>query len=320
LTPRSSSRLEAIVHSGRFAVTSEVVPPRSGDLSSLTEQARGLVGYADAVNVTDNPAASVHMSPLAGVAATARSGLEPTVQLTVRDRNRLALTADLLGAWALGARNLLCLTGDPLSVGDHPDARAADDLDVTGLIRLGTALRTRGRLQSGHEIDEPPRYFVGVADSPLAPNYDPARLEAKLDAGGAFVVTQITYDLEALLAWVDVVRTRGIPQRAAVLVGVAPIRSAKQAHFLNDHLPGVSVPQPLLAALDDATEAEAVAVGTAQCVELILRLREVPDIAGVHVIGLGHEYAVRRVIERADLLPRPAPGDRAIDDGPSRSR
>ena len=171
------------------------------------------------------------------------------MQLTVRDRNRLALTADLLGAWALGARNLLCLTGDPLSVGDHPDARAADDLNVTELIRLGTALRTRGHLLPGHEIDEPPRYFVGVADSPLAPNYDPARLEAKLDAGGAFVVTQITYDLEALLAWVDVVRTRGIPQRAAVLVGVAPIRSAKQAHFLNDHLPGVSVPQPLLAAL-----------------------------------------------------------------------
>jgi methylenetetrahydrofolate reductase (NADPH) len=241
------------------------------------------------------------------------------VQLTVRDRNRLALTADLLGAWALGARNLLCLTGDPLSVGDHPDARAADDLNVTELIRLGTALRTRGRLLPGHEIDEPPRYFVGVADSPLAPNYDPARLEAKLDAGGAFVVTQITYDLEALLAWVDVVRTRGIPQRAAVLVGVAPIRSAKQAHFLNDHLPGVSVPQPLLAALDDATEAEAEAVGTAQCVELVLRLREVPDIAGVHVIGLGHEHAVRRVIEGANLLPRPSPGDRAIDDGPSRS-
>ena len=316
MTPRSSSRLEAIVRSGRFAVTSEVVPPRSGDLSSLTEQARGLVGYADAVNVTDNPAASAHMSPLAGVEATARAGLEPTVQLTVRDRNRLALTADLLGAWALGARNLLCLTGDPLSVGDHPDARAADDLVVTELIRLGTALRTRGRLQSGHEIDEPPRYFVGVADSPLAPNYDPARLEAKLDAGGAFVVTQITYDLEALLAWVDVVRTRGIPQRAAVLVGVAPIRSAKQAHFLNDHLPGVSVPEPLLTALDDATEAEAEAVGTAQCVELIRRLREVPDIAGVHVIGLGHERAVRRVIEEADLLPRPSPGDRAIDDGP----
>lgn len=319
MTPRSSSRLEGVVRSGRFVVTSEVVPPRSGDLTSLTEQARGLVGYADAVNVTDNPAANAHMSPLAGVAATARAGLEPTVQLTVRDRNRLALTADLLGAWALGARNLLCLTGDPLSVGDHPDARAADDLNVTELIRLGTALRTRGRLLPGHEIDEPPRYFVGVADSPLAPNYDPTRLEAKLDAGGAFVVTQITYDLEALLAWVDVVRTRGIPQRAAVLVGVAPIRSAKQAHFLNDHLPGVSVPQPLLAALDDATEAEAEAVGTAQCVELVLRLREVPDIAGVHVIGLGHEHAVRRVIEGADLLPRPSPGDRAIDDSPSRS-
>jgi methylenetetrahydrofolate reductase (NADPH) len=310
----SSSRLEAIVRSGTFAVTSEVVPPRTADLSPLTEQARGLVGYADAVNVTDNPAASAHMSPLAGVAATARAGLEPTLQLTVRDRNRLAVTADLLGAWALGARNLLCLTGDPLSVGDHPDAAAAGDLDVTGLVRLGATLRDQGRLLSGATIDHPPRYLVGVADSPLAPSYDPARLEAKLDAGGAFVVTQITFDLDALLAWVEIVRARGMLERAAVLVGVAPIRSAKQAHFLNDHLPGVSVPQPMLAALDEATEDEAEAVGTAQCVELVTGLREIPGIAGVHVIGFGREDVVRRVIERVGLLPRPSPSDGADDD------
>jgi methylenetetrahydrofolate reductase (NADPH) len=301
------SRLEAIVRSGRFAVTSEVVPPRSGDLFSLVEQARGLVGYADAVNVTDNPAANAHMSPLAGAAAAARAGLEPTMQLTVRDRNRLALAADLLGAWALGARNLVCLTGDPLSVGDDRDASPAGDIDVAELIRLAARLATEGRLLSGVQVDAPPRYFVGVADSPLAPSYDPARLEAKLDAGAEFVITQITYDLEALDEWADVVRARGILDRAAVFVGVAPIRSAKQAHFLNDHLPGVSVPQAMLAALDEATEVEAKVVGTAQCVELVTRLREVHGIAGVHVIGLGHEDAVRRVIDGAGLLPRPAP-------------
>jgi methylenetetrahydrofolate reductase (NADPH) len=205
-----------------------------------------------------------------------------------------------------------------LSVGDHPDASAADDLTVGALIRLGTTLRGEGRLLSGHQIDEPPRYYVGVADSPLAHNYDPARLEAKLDAGGAFVVTQITYDLDALLEWVDVVRARGVLERAAVLVGVAPIRSAKQAHFLNDQLPGVSVPQSMLAAFDDATETEAEVVGTAQCVELVTRLRAVPGIAGVHVIGLGREDGVRRVIERAGLLPRPWPGRGAIPDDASR--
>jgi methylenetetrahydrofolate reductase (NADPH) len=306
LTVRTS-RLEAIVRSDRFAVSSEVVPPRSGDPSALVAQARGLVGYADAVNVTDNPAANAHMSPVAGVAATARSGLEPTLQITVRDRNRLALTADLLGAWALGARNVLCLTGDPVSVGDHPDAAAAGDVGVIDLVRLAARLRSEGRLLSGAEIDDPPRYFVGVADSPLAPRYDASRLEAKLDAGAAFVMTQITYDLDALLAWADVVRGRGIFERAAVLIGVAPIRSAKQAHFLDEHLPGVSVPRSMLAALDAATEAEAEAVGAAQCVDLITRLRDVPGIAGIHVIGLGHEEAVRRVIEGAGLLPRPSP-------------
>jgi len=299
-------RLEGIVRSKRFAVTSEVVPPRSGDPLALVEQARDLVGYTDAVNVTDNPAASAHMSPLAGAAAVARAGLEPTLQLTVRDRNRLALTADLLGGWALGARNLLCLTGDPLSVGDHPDASAANDIDVAGLVRLGVGLRNEGRLLSDAVIEEPPRFFVGVTDSPLAPRYDPARLEAKLDAGAQFVMTQITYDLDALLAWAEVVRGRGIFERAAVIIGVAPIRSAKQAHFMDEHLPGVSVPADMMAALDEAGE-DAEALGTAHCIEIVTRLQAIAGIAGVHVMGLGREEAVRNVIEGSGLFPRHMP-------------
>lgn len=267
-------------------------------------QARDLVGYADAVNVTDNPTATAHMSPVAGVAAVTRAGLEPTLQLTVRDRNRLALTAELLGAWALGARNVLCLTGDPLSVGDHPDATAVVDLAVTDLIRLATRLRSEGRLLSGAVIEEPPRFYVGVADSPLAPNYDPGRLEAKIDAGADFVMTQITYDLDALMAWSEVVRARGIPEQAAVLVGVAPIRSAAQARYLIEHLPGVAVPPELIARLERAGP-DAEAIGVADCVRIVDRLREVPGLAGVHVMGLGREAVVRRVIEEAGLLPRP---------------
>ncbi len=300
-----AGRLEAIVRSRRFAVTSEVVPPRSGDPAAMARQARDLVGYADAVNVTDNPAASAHMSPLAGASAVSRAGLEPTLQLTVRDRNRLALTADLLGGWALGARNLLCLTGDPVGIGDHPDAAVVGDLAVTDLVRLAAELRTDGRLLSGAGIADPPKFFVGVTDSPLAPSYDPARLEAKLDAGAAFVMTQITYDLEALTAWADLVRSRGIAERAALIVGVAPIRSGRQARYLDEHLPGVTVPLEMIAALDDAGD-EAEALGTAQCVEIVTRLREMSGVAGVHVMGLGREEAVRHVIEDARLLPRPA--------------
>jgi methylenetetrahydrofolate reductase (NADPH) len=301
-SPRS--RLETIVRSRAFAVTSEVVPPRSADPSSLATQARDLVGYADAVNVTDNPTATVHMSPLAGASVVARAGIEPTLQLTVRDRNRLALSADLLGGWALGARNLLCLTGDPLSVGDHADAAPVNDLAVTDLVRLASRLRDDGRLGSGAEVDSPPRFYVGVADSPLAERYDAARLEQKLDAGAGFVMTQITYDVEALSAWLDVVRARGIHERAAILVGVAPIRSARQARYLDEQLPGVSVPASMIAELEDAG-ADAETLGADQCADVIRRLREMTGVAGVHVMGLGREGVVRQVIARAGLLPRP---------------
>ena len=153
----SSSRLEALARSRRFCVTSEVVPPRSASAEPVERQARELVGYADAVNVTDNPTASAHMSPVAGAAIVARSGIEPTLQLTVRDRNRLAITADVLGAWALGARNLLCLTGDPLSVVDQPDAAAVHDIGLQDLVTLARTLREEGRLPSGAEIEEAPR-------------------------------------------------------------------------------------------------------------------------------------------------------------------
>jgi methylenetetrahydrofolate reductase (NADPH) len=300
-----ASRLEALVRSRRFVVTSEVVPPRAGSLEAVERQARELVGYTDAVNLTDNPTASVHMSSVAGAAAVARAGLEPTLQLTVRDRNRLALAADLLGAWALGARNLLALTGDPLTVGDHPDASAADDVDVTGLIGIARSLREQGRLPNGTEIAEPPRFYVGVADTPLVDRYDPARLEAKLDAGAAFVMTQIAYDVEAISSWLDRLRERGVLERAVVIVGVAPLRSAAQARYMNEHLPGVAVPQELTAALE-AAGPDAEPLGAAQCVEIVTRLRTITGVSGVHVMGMGREEVVRHVIEGAGLLPRPS--------------
>jgi methylenetetrahydrofolate reductase (NADPH) len=302
-------RLRAILASGAFAVTSEVVPPRSSDPAPLARQARSLVGYADAVNITDNPTAGVHMSPLAGAAVVSRTGLEATLQLTVRDRNRLALAADLLGGWALGARNVLCLTGDPLSVGDQPDAAAVNDLGVLDLVAMVAQLRAESRLPSGAEIDPAPRYLVGVADSPLAETYDPARLEVKLDAGADFVMTQIVYDVDALERWAEIVRARGVFERASVLVGVAPVRSAKQARYLDEHLPGVTVPPEMIAELEAAGD-EAATVGADLCASIVRRLEAIPGIAGVHVMGLGRDEAVRQVIERAGLLPRPT-GSRA---------
>jgi 5,10-methylenetetrahydrofolate reductase len=304
VTLRSESRLERLLHQGLFCVTAEVVPPRSADPESVRLQARGLVGYADAVNVTDNPASSVHMSPLAGASFVAAAGLEPVAQITTRDRNRLGLTSDLLGAWSLGARNVLCLTGDPPQTGDHPDARAVYDLSVIELIRLVAGLRDEGRLLSGARIEGAPRYFIGVADVPLADNYDFARLEQKADAGADFVQTQIVFDVDAFGVWAELARERGLLERVFVLAGVAVPASSKSARYMRRHLPGVTVPDQVIARLEQSG-ADARAEGVRMIVEVVAKLKAIQGIAGIHVMGLGHMDSVTRVIEAAGLLPRP---------------
>jgi 5,10-methylenetetrahydrofolate reductase len=299
LTIRSGSRLERILHDETFCVTAEAVPPRSADPGPVLEQARGLVGYADAVNVTDNPTGAVHMSSQAGVALVAQTGLEPVMQLTCRDRNRIGLISDLLGGWALGARCALCLTGDPTSLGDQPEAKPVFDLDVMELIALVS------RMRAGEEpVDPPPRYFIGVADQPLEMGYDAGRLERKADAGADFVQTQIVYDVDAFGEWAEGARERGLLERLFVLAGVAPPRGPKSVRYMREHLPGVVVPDSVVDELE-AAGADAPAAGVRLTVEIVDRLRSIDGIAGVHVMGLGREESVRAVIEGAGLLPRP---------------
>jgi 5,10-methylenetetrahydrofolate reductase len=300
---RSESRLERVLHEHGFAVTAEVVPPRNTDAEAVRSQARALVGYADAANVTDSPTSSAHMSAVAGSALVAAEGVEPVLQLACRDRNRIAITGDLLGAWALGARNVLCLTGDPVTAGDEPDAREVHDLTVLDLVRFAVRLRGGEVSLGGNPVDPAPKYFVGVADVPLAPDYDAARLEAKADAGADFVQTQIVYDPDALGEWADTIRPRGLFERMFVLVGVAPPRSAASARFMREHLPGVVVPDAVIDRLESATDP--VAEGVALTVEITERLRTIEGISGVHVMGLGREDNVRRVIKASGLLPRP---------------
>jgi 5,10-methylenetetrahydrofolate reductase len=302
---RIGGRLAALLHAGSFCVTGEVVPPRSADPTPVVDQARSLVGYVDAVNVTDNPTASAHMSPLAGVRFVSDAGIEPTVQLTSRDRNRLAITSDLLGAWALGARNLLCLSGDPVGVGDHPDAAPVTDLSVLDVVRLARRMRDEGTTLSGAELAEPPRYLIAVADMPLAEPYDPARLEQKLDAGADVVMTQIAYDVDRLAAWADGVRDRGMFERAKMIVGVVPLRSAKAARYMNEHLPGVHVPDAITRALEAAGE-DAERVGMDLTIGVVKGIREIRDVAGIHLMAMGHDDAVRAVVEGAGLFPRPS--------------
>jgi methylenetetrahydrofolate reductase (NADPH) len=230
--------------------------------------------------------------------------MEPVLQVTCRDRNRLGLTADLLGAWAMGARNVLCLTGDPPEVGDHPGTKGVYDLVVLELIRLVAALRKDGTLLSGAQVDVPPRYFIGVADVPLSPTYGFDRLEQKADAGADFVQTQIVFDVDAFAAWAEEARSRGLLERMFVLAGVAVLRNASGARYMREHLPGVVVPDRVVNLLDESgpdSEAEGVRLS----VEVVARLKAVPGIAGIHVMGLGRMEPVRRVIEGAGLLPRP---------------
>ena len=296
-------RFAALLDAGEFVVTSEVVPPRSGDGSKVREAARGLVGYVDAVNVTDNPSASPHMSPLAGARFVHEAGAEPTLQLVCRDRNRLAITADLLGGWALGARNILVLGGDPMDVGDHPDAKPVFDLGPNQVVQLARRIREEGITGAGAEIADPPRYLIGVADVPLSDLYDPAKLEAKLDAGGDVVWTQIAYDVDRLAEWADLVRPRGIFERARVLVGLVPLRSLKNARFL-DGLFGVHVPQAAFDVLETAGS-EAERAGLEFTIDVARRIREIDGISGLHLMGIGRDDLVRAVVEEAGLFPRP---------------
>jgi 5,10-methylenetetrahydrofolate reductase len=298
-------RLAAVLARDGFAVTGEIVPPRGASGDVIGDHARGLVGYIDAANVTDNPTASAHMSAVAGVRFVADAGIEPTLQLTARDRNRLAITSDLLGAWALGARNLLCLTGDPVQVGDHPEAAAVGDLSVNEVVALARRLRDDGTTLAGAEVAEPPRYLIGVADVPLADPYHPARLESKLDAGADLVWTQIAFDVEALGEWAETMAARGLFERAKVLVGVVPLRSAKQARFMDEKLPGVRVPADITAALGAAGD-DAEQVGVELTIDVVHEIRTIPGVAGVHLMGMGHDAAVRKVVEGAGLFPRPA--------------
>jgi methylenetetrahydrofolate reductase (NADPH) len=302
---RSGSRLEQLLHRGIFCVTAEVVPPRSADPAVVASQARSLVGYADAANVTDNPTSAAHMSTVAGAALVWDAGVEPVMQLTTRDRNRLGLTSDLLGGWAMGARNVLCLTGDPPAVGDHPGTGGVYDLSVLELVSLATGLRTDGRLWSGAVIEDPPRYFVGVADVPLSDAYDFGRLEQKADRGADFVQTQIVFDVDAFGEWAERAKERGILERMFVLAGVAVARGPRSARFMREHLPGVIVPDEVVARLDAAGE-ESETEGVRITVEVLAKLRSIAGLAGVHLMGLGHLEPVQRVIRDAGLLPRPA--------------
>jgi 5,10-methylenetetrahydrofolate reductase len=296
-------RLATLLDRGRFVVTGELVPPRSPDPERVRRIARRLRGLVDAVNVTDNATARVAMSPLAAAVLAAGEGLDPVLQLTCRDRNRLALAADLLGAHALGIRAVLCLSGDPLEVGPFTDAKAVFDLDAVGLARLAGDL-AQGVGPGGQPVTPPASFLIGVAEAPGADPSDGSRLAAKVAGGARFVQTQPVYDVAGFAGWLDKVGERGLTEKVAILAGVLPPRSAAQLERFAA-LPGWDVPEATLRRLRGASDQRA--EGVAVAAEVVGQVRGLPGVRGVHLMGLGPDSGVPEVVEAAGLLPRPKP-------------
>ena len=294
--------LGQLLGEGRFVVTGELVPPRSADPGVVGRGARRRRGRGEAGKVSDHTTAPVGLTPLAAAMLAAGEGLDPVLQLTCRDRNRLALTADLLGAHALGIRSVLCLSGDPMEVG-RTGAKPVFDLDAVGLARLASELG-QGRAPGGSVIDPPARFLIGVAEAPGVDPSGGARLAAKADAGARFVQTQPVYDVAQFGAWLDRLAARGLPDRLAILAGILPPTSAAQLERFAA-LPGWSVPEAVLTRMRDARDQRA--EGIALAAEMVEAVRNLPGVRGVHLMGLGPASGIPEVIEAAGLLPRPTP-------------
>jgi len=301
----SFSNLARLLAAGEFVCTSEVTPPRGADATALRVKARVIRGCADAVNITDNQTARVHMSSLAGALVLKAEGVEPVLQVQTRDRNRLALQSDLLGASALGVRNILCLGGDPLHIGNDPTAKAVHDLDAAGLIGLAKRLRDESKDFGGAELTHAPSLLIGGTCNPFGGSTEVAirLLREKVAAGAEFFQTQGVFDLEKFEAFLKEARASGAVDGGKLIVGIIPLKSAKTARYLAEKVPGIVIPQRVLEEIEAAPDQAA--YGRRLAVELIDGVRGLRGVAGVHIMAINWEDAVRPIVEEAGLLPRP---------------
>ncbi len=300
------SNLEKILDDGQFAVTAELGPPKGAGADVVREKARLLAGSADAVNITDCQTAIVRMSSIAAGVIAMEEGLEPVIQMTCRDRNRIGIQSDLLGAWALGARNLLCLTGDHQKFGNHPESKNVFDLDSMQLLDMVRNLRDVKKFQCGEEIEgEEPRFFIGAAENPFADpfEYRAPRLAKKVAAGAQFIQTQIVYNLEKFARWMEMVRELGLDKKVYILPGVTPLKSVGMARYMQKNVPGLDVPDEYIERLKGADDQQKEGINIA--VDIINQVREIAGVAGVHIMAIEWEAAMPVIAEKAGLLPRP---------------
>ncbi len=293
--------LERACNSGRFVVTVEVAPPDSADPRALLARAAKFEGLVDAINITDGAGGNCHMSSVAASAILAAHGYTPVYQVACRDRNRIAIQGDILGAAALGVKNVLCLTGDDVSQGDQPQAKPVFDLDAVSLLHLASAMRNNGVYASGRKLEQAPDLFLGASANPFVPPYTDriANLEKKILAGARFIQTQFCFDLELLEDFMREVRRRGLHQRAHIIVGVGTLGSAKALAWMAHHVPGVHVPAALLRRIENAADQKAQA--KACCMETIQALAGIEGVAGVHVMGHRNEDVLAEIIAECGL-------------------
>ncbi|MEM7122036.1 MAG: methylenetetrahydrofolate reductase [Pseudomonadota bacterium] len=295
---KSNGTLEKKLAAGEFVITAETTPPDGADEASVMAKVDCLKGLVDAVNVTDGAGARAHMSAMACSAVMAKNGIEPVLQFTVRDRNRLAIQGEFIGGPALGIPNILCLHGDSITNGDQPDAKPVEDVDSRGLMSMARQMRDEGTFPSpsGRAIDPAPKLFIGAADSPRDPDPDfkPGGLEAKIEAGADFFQTQFAYDIEVLKRYMAVLNDHGIPEKAYFIVGVGPLASAKSARWMTENLFGVHVPDAIIARLEGAVDQRA--EGRKICAELIEQFREIDGVAGAHLMAPRGEKAIAETL------------------------
>ena len=298
------TRLESALREGRFAITSEIGPPKSADPSVIADKARLLGPVTDAVNITDNQTAQSRMCPLACGRIALDNGAEPVMQMTVRDRNRMALTSDILGASALGIHNTLSMSGDPIHIGNHPDAAVVNDLDTMALLRLQSSLRNGRFMNEGDEelIGQPPHLVIGATAHPAAddPDVEISKIRAKMEAGADFFQTQLVYEPERVAAFMSRLEAADLPALPRLLIGVGPFKHLRMAEHMRDKVWGVTVPDHLLARMQQADDEGE--TGMDICVEVIQALREIPGVAGIHVMAVAWESSVPEILARAGLV------------------
>jgi len=305
---KTPSKLEKMLAAGNLAVTSECGPPRGSDPEVIVEKAKLLKNHVDAINVTDNQTSMTRMCSLAACIRLKLLGLEPILQMVTRDRNRIAIQSDILGAASFDIHNILCLSGDHQSFGDCAAGQNVHDIDSMQLIQTVRHMRDEGKFLGGDEIKRPPQMFVGAAANPFADPYEirVPRLAKKVAAGAEFIQTQCIYNLDKFEDWMKKVCDRGLPEKVAILAGLTPMKSVGMARYMKNRVPGMDVPDDIVKRLADTPKEKQAEEGINICVEAIERLKDVKGVAGFHIMAIEWEEKVPEIVERAGLFPRPS--------------